>query len=623
MSKLNSGFYGLLFVVLLSVQLTRETNGRSMFELIATSAMSLIIGFIFLLPFCYKGSRKTSQLQSMLISIVLAMGLIITVFDTFKYYNLTSQEPINFIMVALILFAVAFYAGLLNNSAVKTAGLFVSFLLIAVLLTIAMFNLPHASVSNIEPGFNINNVLIIDDLLTVAPLIPAIVVINNNELKVGKLSVLMISVFILVAIFNILAEMVFGNNLMFFDVPTNALAIVGELSIFRRLDIVLAAIFFLTGCMKMSLFSNAIAYQLNQKRYYIIMAITVITCIVLNEISFEVLPIIVGALSIIVSILFLVPYKKIIKLAVLVPIVFLSGCGGTELQERAAVTMTFVDLEDEYKVSLLVCTEYEENGPSVSLISGSGETFSSALYDVAKEVNGELYMGQSELILLGKGFTDKGIGELLPQLYETKMTDGNAFIYLSEYTENDLKENEGALLDATGSILRQSESNRLTQMQIYGISINENGLVDGMIPVVDVFEYKGAVATKGVIYNNGVGVSTVIREQLELIYAINSNRQRIAVVYEYEGNEKVTGVSEIYSEMSYDNDKLDIEVECVPDESLSQEELDIIRISFAKDIEEVILISIESDVDIFSIEQRFNIELSNIKKLNTTVKFKS
>ncbi len=622
MSKLSSGYYGLLFVALLSVQLTRQIYNRSSLEFIATTAISLLIGFVLFLPFCIKGSRKTSQLQSGIISVVLAMGLILTALDTFKYYNMTSQEQVGFISVTIILFAVAFYAGLLNSSAVKTAGLFISFLLVVILSTIVLFNIPNASVSNFDFKFNIDNIIVLDDFFTVVPLIPAIVVINNDELKVGKLSIVMIMVFTVVSILSVLAEMVFGNNIMFFDVPTNALAIVGELSIFRRLDIVLGAILFLSGCMKMAIFSNAIAYQLNQKRYFIIMIITMLISLFLYEISFEILPLLVGILSIIVSLLFLVPYKKIIRLAVLIPLIFLSSCGGTELQERAAVTMTFIDIEDEYKVSLLVCTEYEENGPSVSLISGSGESFSSALYEVAQEVNGELYMGQSELILLGKGFKDSGIGDLLPQLYETKMTDGNAFIYITEYTEDTLKEKEGELLDATGFVLRQSESNRLTQTQIFSLNIDDNGAMTGILPVVDLFEYKGAVANQGFIFKNDTLATTINREQLELMYAMNANRKRIAVIYDYEDVEKVIGLSEFYTEMSFDNETLYVAIECIIDESLPQNEKEAIRKALTNSIENVINISIKANVDIFSLEKKFDIYLSSVKNLNIGIKFR-
>ncbi len=622
MTKVNSGYYGLLFVVILSTQLSRETFSRTATEIIATSAISLLIGFLLLLPLSYRGKERLNTFKSTAVAVTICMGLILTVFDAFSYYNLTSQERTEFVPLTIIMFGVAFYSGLLNSNAVKTSGLFISFLLCSILLLIALFNIPELDISNIDKEFNPTSIIRLEEILSVAIIVPAFSIINDGELKPTKTGVVLIAVFVIVAVFSLLAEAVFGNNLDNFAVSINALAIVGELSIFRRLDIILSAFLFLGSCMKISALSNSMAYLLNQKRYYIAIVVSAVVAIVFNLISTTLLATTVGILSIAVTVLFLVPYKRLVKLAVILPLFFMVGCGGTELQERAAVTMTFVDKVDEYKVSLLICTEYEENGPSVSLISGEGETFSSALYDVSKEVNGELYMGQSELIILGKGFVDGGVDELIPQLYETKMTDGNAFIYLTEYDEGIMKEKEGKLLDATDSVLRQSESNRFPSMQLFKLKINDEGKMDGHIPVIDVFEYKGAVATSAVFYKDGEQNLIVDREQLELISALQGDRERVAVVYDYEGKEAVAGLNEIAAEVGYDRGNITIDMECVVDQKLSEQELMEIRESIANRISEIINLSVGHNLDIFNIEEKHKVMIGDVKGVNTMIEFK-
>ncbi len=623
MFKTSSGYYGLFFVVLLTGQLARQPMiGSSALEFSITTAISLGIGFLLILPFCLIAHKKLVGIQVFLTSIVLMLTLVTTVIDIFKLYNITSHDRISFLSICIILFAIALYSGLLNSSAIKTAGLFISFLLITVLAAIALFNIPQMNLVNINIDINTANIFSAIDILSVAPLVPAFAIVNQNELKIHRVLILMLAVLAVVSFFSLLAEMVLGSNLSFFNLPINALAIVGELSIFRRFDILLGIIFFITGCIKISVISNSMAYILNQRRFYILMGITFVASIALNLINSSLLPIVAAILSAIVSIIILIPIKKAARIAVFLLLIMLTGCGGVELQERTAVTMTYVDkTNDIYDVSLLVCTEYEETGPSVSLISASGESFSSALYNVAKEVNGELYMGQSELVLLGKGFMDGDISALLEQIYETRMSEGNAFIYLTEYTSDDLKEHEGKLLGATDSILRQSESNRLPAMQMYKLPVSEDGLINGIIPVVDTFEYKGAVAKKGVLYSNDTFITTIDREQLEMVNAINGSRDRIAVEYDYNGLKKVSEVSEFSAKIYYSNNVINVEIECIADEKIVGDELLAIKESLSKRIIDSIKISTTNNVDIFSIEKKHNIELSKIKIIEVAVRF--
>ncbi len=623
MFKTNSGYYGLFFVVLLTGQLARQPIiGSSALEYSGTAALSLGIGFLLILPFCLVEKKQPTPVQSFFISIVLMLGLVTTVMDTFKLYNIANHDRVGFMTVCIIMFFIAVYSGLLNSNAIKTSGLFVSFLLIVVLLCIAVFNLPQISLMNIENSVDINNVIIPAEILSVAPLVPAFAVVNQNELKVHRVFILMLAVLAVVVFFSLLAEMALGENLAFFSLPINALGVIGELSIFRRFDVLLCIVFFISGCIKMSVLSNSLAYTVTQKCFFVLIGITFVAAIVLNVVNSAILPIAAGILSAVVSVIMLVPHKKIVKAAIFVLLIGLTGCGGTELQERTAVTLTYIDKNnDAYDVSLLVCTEYQETGPAVSLISASGESFSEALYNVAKEVNGELYMGQSELILLGDGFIEGGIAKLLPQIYDTRMSEGNSFIYLTEYTSEDIKESEGKLLDVADSILRQSESNRLAIMQMYKIPVNNDGLVEGIVPLVDAFSYKGAVVKNGVIYSGDSLVTLINREQLEMINAINGERKRLAIVYNYDGVSKVSEVSEFSAELRYSNNVLTVIVETIADEKIIGDELDALKESLSYKIIDAINISIDSKVDILSIEKQNNIKLSDIKSLEVVVRF--
>ncbi len=115
------------------------------------------------------------------------------------------------------------------------------------------------------------------------------------------------------------------------------------------------------------------------------------------------------------------------KAAVLLfPMLLFSGCSdNTELGNRAIIEAAAVDYSHgEYKVSALLFSgggsggdTIDASGENVIKVTGTGKTLSEAIDSISLTDGKELYMSETKLLILGCGFTEGGVTDVLNTLY--------------------------------------------------------------------------------------------------------------------------------------------------------------------------------------------------------------
>ncbi len=616
MQATKSGFYGLFFLVLLSSQLMRPHVGSSIVQILIDTALQLVVVFILIAVLAKGDYKNPTGFRVVLWCIVFMLGLVSTVLETLEFYNTVSNDRIDMLFFAIILFSVAIYAGILDCSSVKTAGMFVSFLLVFSIVAVILFNLPNAKLNNIEIMADITTESTLRNSLSLVVLVPTFSVFNRqHELKTSRVAVLMLSVLVVVVACAVTVEAILKSNSPFFTIPIHTLAVMAEFSIFRRLDVVVRIILFLSGIMKMCVFGSSLSFILKRRIFYFVMAASFLLSLVIYNIAIDGIVLVIGLVALAAVLVSLIPYKKAAKaLAVFLLIPLFVGCSGQELRERAAVTMTFVDWDGQYEISMLVVTEYGKDEPITSLVSGEGESISAALYEAATSVNGELYMGINDLIILGAGLSSLDFSSMLTQLYDVRLSTGKSYFFLSEHTSQELADNERTLMDSAEAVLKQSSDNRTVSKRIYDITMN-NGHVDGVYPIIDIFAENGTVANSAALYNSGNRVATLDREELETVAALSGDRDRVAVEYKFSGADFVSELSDFDAGFEFEQGALTVRVSATAEGRLQQVQKEMIEQAIAERVADIIQLSIEKENDLFSLEKTFDISLAEIETI--------
>ncbi len=616
-----SGFYGLFFLVLLSGQLIRPHSGSSTLQILIDTAVPFFVGFLLLIPLCLKRYDSSNGFRTALWCFVFCLGLATTVMESLDFYNTVSNERIGILFFAIVMFGVAVYAGMLDCSSVKTAGMFVSFLLMFVIVTVVLFNLPNTKISNIDISTDIDLFDTLKNSLMLVPLVPAFVVFNRqNELKLSRIVVLMLLVIGVLVVCNIVVEAILKSDQPFFTIPIHTLAVVAEFSIFRRLDVVLRIILFLSGIMTMCVFGSALSFMLKRRVFYFVMAGGFIATLFFYNISDEGTAFTVGLVSLVAVVLTIFTGKRALKSAVVALFAFgLLGCSGQELRERAAVTMTFVDWNGQYEVSLLVCTEYGKDEPVTSLVEGRGESISQALFEASKSVNGEIYMGINETIILGKGLSELDFSSVLIQLYEVRLSSGKSYLFLSEHTGEEFFENEQGLMDIGETLLKQSSDKRTVSKRVYDITTTENGSVEGVYPIIELFDSSGVMANSAALYKDGTRIATLDAELMETYTALTGDRERLAVEYDYEGAGFVSELSTIGVDFRKSGNTVVVSFTATGEGTLNDDQKEAVKQSMSERIIDLINFSIENDIDILGFEKQLSLNIDNIEKIAVSI----
>ncbi len=116
-------------------------------------------------------------------------------------------------------------------------------------------------------------------------------------------------------------------------------------------------------------------------------------------------------------------FKAVVPLALTL---LLSGCSdNTELGNRAIIEAIAVDYSHgEYTVSALLFSgggsggdTLDASGENVIKVTGTGKTLTEAIDSVSLIDGKELYMSETKLLILGCGFTEGGVDDVLNTLY--------------------------------------------------------------------------------------------------------------------------------------------------------------------------------------------------------------
>ncbi len=615
MQATKSGFYGLFFVVLLSGQLIRPHVGSSTIQLLINTALPLVVVFLLLIPLAKFDYQNPTGIRRVMWCIIFGLGLATTVIEAVEFYNTVSNERINILFFSAIMFVVALYAGMLDCSSVKTAGMFISFMLMFFIITVLLFNLQSIDIANIDIFTNIETDNMFLDAISSIALVPAFVMFNRqNELKISRVAVLLLSVLVVVVLCGLAVEAILKSDSPFFTIPLHTLAVVAEFSIFRRLDVVIRIILFLAGMIKMCVFSTSLSFMLKRKVFYVVMGLSFLITIFSYNSSNDNMITLFAMISLLLLLISL--FKKRTSLvSVIISCVILTGCSGQELRERAAVTMTYIDWDGQYTVSILVVTEYGKDEPVTSLISGEGESISSALFEASKQVNGELYMGINEVILLGDNLSNQNFSDMLTQMYDARLSSGKSYFFLSEHTPDDMIDHENELMDAADAVLKQSRDSRTVTKRVYDINIT-GGKVEGVFPIIDLFDDSGIVADSAALYKEGERINTLDDKQLEMYAALSGDRKRLAVEYDYDGAQFVSELSGANGSFELDGDNLVVTIAGTAEGRLDKEKLEAMKKELTDRICEILLISIEREADIFGLQKEVSVNLSDIKSIS-------
>ncbi len=201
--------------------------------------------------------------------------------------------------------------------------------------------------------------------------------------------------------------------------------------------------------------------------------------------------------------------RAILCILVLAFTLLLSGCA-TELGERAIIQAAAVDYaDDKYTVNaLLFSGGTDPSQENVIKVSGSGTTLSEAVKEIALICGKEIYMAENKLLVIGSGFEDKSVAELVNAMYFDMRCSLNMPVCCAENAEllADIRFVEGitsaekpveilrtanrigaspytTLMD----ILTANEGGRSTLIPMFSEGINGEGLTsdeDGKLPVL-------------------------------------------------------------------------------------------------------------------------------------------
>ncbi len=129
--------------------------------------------------------------------------------------------------------------------------------------------------------------------------------------------------------------------------------------------------------------------------------------------------------------------------AVLVMLFMLAGCSDTtELGDRAIIQLAAVDFDgEEYKLNALLFSAGGTGGDldvtkeNVIKVTGSGKTLGEAVKQLSLIDGKDIYMSESKLLVLGKGFEQADIISVLTMLYKDMRCSLNMPVCCAEKAE--------------------------------------------------------------------------------------------------------------------------------------------------------------------------------------------
>lgn len=125
--------------------------------------------------------------------------------------------------------------------------------------------------------------------------------------------------------------------------------------------------------------------------------------------------------------------KKIKWILPLLLIFLVCGCNYHELNEIYLVSALSVDYDKEYRVSLLVVSDDDEN--STRTIEGRGKTLEEVFYNITSNYNKPLYLGHLNLVLIDEKSAKNGIEPLIKIINEDNETKKNFYLILARNTK--------------------------------------------------------------------------------------------------------------------------------------------------------------------------------------------
>lgn len=183
--------------------------------------------------------------------------------------------------------------------------------------------------------------------------------------------------------------------------------------------------------------------------------------------------------------------------------VFLAGCSGSGLGDRAMVKAVYIEHRGQYEARLLVleATPSADTGQvseQTRCVSGSGETVYEAIQSAEQGESRRLFYGQNELLFIGPELMENGVFSACRYLASDTSGRPNMAVYGLDASPDEfeqLQENGTEFLNS----VQQLEKRGIFKTYLYQFGVeDENGVIPGLA-----CEEKGARLEKLTLYSGG------------------------------------------------------------------------------------------------------------------------